>query len=271
VDPEPVAPEWLRNGSFLVFRRLRQEVQAFRDFMEQAAAGLKQRPGFDWVTRPLLEAMFVGRWPSGVPVLRAPLADPGDFDAFRDNHFLFESPVPEVRLRPEADGPVTTPALEIADIGGRICPHAAHIRKVNPRDQDTDLGDSSDSLTRRILRRGIPFGEPLADPAPAGDTGERGLLFLCYQRSIRDQFEVQTQNWANSREAPKSGGHDPIIGQSLVSEMREREFGVTPRPAGAVHDLSITKEWVIPSGGGYFFAPSISAIRDKLIGKRIET
>ena len=69
-----------------------------------------------------------------------------------------------------------------ADPVGLLCPLAAHIRKVNPRETPNDLGASRASLDRRLLRRGLPYGEPLTDPAgsdPQG--GDRGLLFVSYQ------------------------------------------------------------------------------------------
>jgi Dyp-type peroxidase family len=263
-DPGPVTPEWLRNGSFLVFRRLRQDVAAFRDFMEKAASEIAQRPGFSWMTRAVLETMFVGRWPSGAPLIRSPLVDPGP-GGLADNHFLWETPVSPVLLRPEIGRPGTVSGAP-GDVGGRICPHASHIRKVNPRDQDTELGDAFDTLTRRILRRGIPFGPPLPDPAPEGDAIERGLLFLCYQRSIVDQFEVISQNWANNPQTPKPGGHDPIIGQSTEATLRQRVFEVKDRGPALPQEVLISQEWVITSGGGYFFAPSLKTLREKLTG-----
>jgi Dyp-type peroxidase family len=263
-DPGPVSPEWLRNGSMLVFRRLLQDVAAFRRFVRQTAEEIALRPGFSWMTASILEAMFVGRWPSGAPLARSPLVDPGA-GGLSDNHFLWETPAHPLRLRPEAGQPAPIPGAP-ADIGGRICPHAAHVRKVNPRDQDTELGTSFDTLTRRILRRGIPFGAPLPDPAPAGDHGERGLLFLCYQRSIVDQFEVISQNWANNPETPKPGGHDPIIGQSTDATRRERTFEIKDRASPLSHATLIAQEWVITSGGGYFFAPSLTTLREKIAG-----
>ena len=48
-----------------------------------------------------------------------------------------------------------------ADMLGAVCPHFAHIRKMNPRDSATDLGKPLDTLLRLIFRRGIPFGPPV--------------------------------------------------------------------------------------------------------------
>jgi hypothetical protein len=95
---------------------------------------------------------------------------------------------------------------------GPVCPHAAHIFKVNPRDRATNLGPDFDTLTRRILRRGIPFGAPLGGLQDDGVS--RGLHFLCYQASIVDKFEILQQNWANNTGAPTGGGNDLIIGQT---------------------------------------------------------
>ena len=58
----------------------------------------------------------------------------------------------------------------------------------------------SEVQTHRLLRRGIPYGEPsLSSPtAPVPDTedADRGLLFLAYQTSIENQFEF-LQDQAN--------------------------------------------------------------------------
>jgi deferrochelatase/peroxidase EfeB len=106
-----------------------------------------------------------------------------------------------------------------ADPAGLTCPLAAHIRKVNTRDSASDTGAQDSTYKRRLLRVGVPFGKPLSDPfSPIGDDpekGNRGLLFLSVQASIKDQFEFLCARWANDPSRPKMpGGHDFVIGQN---------------------------------------------------------
>jgi deferrochelatase/peroxidase EfeB len=117
-----------------------------------------------------------------------------------------------------------------------------------------------------MVRRGIPFGPPIAgvaDPAPELVEAERGLLFACYVASIEDQFEFVTRRWANSPVLPNAAGHDPIIGQRDRAGERTRTVDL-PDANGRIVTLPLDREWVTPAGGGYFFAPPISAVRDVL-------
>jgi deferrochelatase/peroxidase EfeB len=87
---------------------------------------------------------------------------------------------------------------------------------------------------------------------------ERGLMFICYGSTIEDQFELLTRRWVNSPIQPNFGGHDPIIGQRDEHGARAR-FIDFPTPSGP-RRIRLKDEWVIPTGGGYFFAPPINAI-----------
>ncbi|MEX0642063.1 MAG: hypothetical protein WD468_05150, partial [Pirellulales bacterium] len=183
-------------------------------------------------------------------------------DGMANNDFVFgrDTPAPAIR-RGSGAKPGAFPRAMEGELGP-VCPHAAHIFKVNPRDVPSDVGPDFDTLTRRILRRGIPFGPSLAAPSNGDDGVQRGLHFLCYQASIIEQFEFLQQQWANSPNAPAPGGQDLIIGQS-EDGCRTFELGTIP-PGQVTETITAPRQWVTPTGGGYFFAPSIDAIGSEL-------
>jgi Dyp-type peroxidase family len=240
----PALPAWTKDGSFLVFRRLQQNVKGFRETTaEGAGAGL---PG------DLVGAKMVGRWASGAPLEHVPgEAKKADLDA--------------------ADPSIADPAVRDdrhindfdydADPDGLHVPRAAHIRKVNPRSQQPP--GKAESNRHRILRRGIAYGPEFeeAEPAypgsgPVPDAQDRGLLFLCYQASIERGFEFIQSQWVNQPDFPGTGdGEDPIIAQ----KDEPRPFTLPRKEGDPVH-LSF-KQWVRTTGGEYFFAPSIAALK----------
>jgi len=232
-DNPLVEPPWLKNGSYLVFRRLAQDVAGFDDFVRATAA----REGW---TADLVRAKLVGRYRSGAPLEGAKNSpvDPGSTTGAELNDFGYSE-----------------------DTGGDQVPRAAHIRKTYPRDQLPPGDEEADR--RRILRRGIPFGqsyEPDAEPQSprGGDVAfphDRGLCFVCYQRSIADQFEVLQRDMVNRKDFPSPGdGVDPLISQA--SEVRSFSM-----PGAATTPLQLAKQWVTTTGGEYFFSPSIGALR----------
>jgi Dyp-type peroxidase family len=266
-------PEWARNGSFLVFRRLRQDVAGFWTFVRVQAGLLNQKPGFEGMTPERFASLLVGRWPSGSPIMRSPDQDIAGLGASGEanNNFRFSENTEAIVLRADISHHPDTFPQAIGDAEGIRCPYAAHIRKVNPRDDSTDLGGGRRTLRKRILRRGIPYGSPLESPITAlDDKVDRGLLFLSYQASIEEQFEFLTQNWGNSRNLPKdydqddhAAGHDPVIGQSENAGNRARVFTLRGTD-GSFQSIRLATDFVIPTGGDYFFVPSISAFRDVL-------
>jgi deferrochelatase/peroxidase EfeB len=144
-------PDWARRGSYLVCRRLLQDVVAFWEFVVASAAQLE-------LPARRLAAMLVGRWPSGAPIMRAATADDPALagDEFANNHFQFDDDTRSAALRPLPGYDGDDHAAARADVLGRVCPHFAHIRKLAPRDSATDLGAPADSLIRLILRRRDP-------------------------------------------------------------------------------------------------------------------
>ena len=258
--PPPPAPKnfpaWAALGSYLVCRRLRQDVPAFWKFAVAAAGVL----GINHIK---FASMLVGRWPSGAPVMRTPAADNAALagDEWANNHFIFNDGTLPIPLRPISGYGGDAFPQAVQDMLGTVCPHFAHIRKTNPRDIATDLGKPHDSMLRMILRRGIPFGPPIAGikkPPSRLVKKERGLMFICYASTIEDQFELLTRRWANSTVQPNFGGHDPIIGQRDERGARTR-FIDFPTATG-LRRIKLKDEWVIPTGGGYFFSPPIEAI-----------
>jgi Dyp-type peroxidase family len=241
--PPLMTAPWLRNGSYMVFRRLEQKVPEFRRFISDRAA----RFGMD---RELLAARMVGRWKSGAPLELAPLRDNPALggDDNRNNNFAFA----EDRFQ-------------------RKCPYAAHIRKAYPRD-DIVLAEAQ---RHRIIRRGIPFGPEVM----AGETTtrhSRGLMFVCYQTSIERQFEYIQKSYADNPDfvygkvrpvggAPVKPGFDPIIGQAPGGGAREMDEPYPNYPAGNRRTtLEIPHQFVILTAAAYFFMPSITALRTVL-------
>jgi len=249
-------PYWAHNGSFLVFRRLRQDVVRFAEFLRVAAAKHGLEPD-------ALGALLIGRWRSGAPIVRTTPEGgqpPGKdnrhlgADADANNDFDFTNELPEPVFR---DGhSATLHRRARVDPLGLVCPNSAHIRKVNPRAGYTEQGGLEDTLTRRILRRGIPYGPKLDDPLRADkqerDT-DRGLHFLCYQTSIVDQFEFLTRMWLNSPSAPRGGGMDLLVGQRPGGP---RSCYLQVGSAPPIR-LETSERFVIPTGGEYLFVPSI--------------
>lgn len=247
-----------RNGSLLVFRRLAQDVAAFYADTIEIAAQMAEKLGDPSLDGARLRALFVGRWPSGQPLMRAGHAPPDAPEPeIAMNHFGYLSAAPNLTLD---DGTTITGAP--GDLKGMVCPMWAHIRKVNPRDVASDQPEAP--RDNQLLRRGIPFGPAFDHGAPhsAENKQPRGLLFLAYQRAIDRQFEVLNSDWMNSLDLPVAGtgGFDILVGQHLQAGLHApREFqrltdkGPTPFVA--------PRHWVTPTGGAYLFAPSIPAIK----------
>jgi Dyp-type peroxidase family len=273
--PGPVrvdGPAWSRNGSYLVYRRLRQDTAAFWSFIAREAKALQSQPGFsDW-TDDRLAAAIVGRWKSGAPLVRAPREDNEALgtDRLANNSFGYAKAASTLTL---VNGQTTGGGWPeaVADPVGTVCPQAAHIRKVNSRETANDMGASRASLERRILRRGLPYGDRLLAPTDTDPAnGDRGLLFVSYQASIERQFEFLNNRWMGSPTNPRCpGGHDMLVGQNgQPGDNRQRRCIVLGAAIGnsklAVASIVADDEFVIPTGGGYFFSPSISALRNTL-------
>jgi Dyp-type peroxidase family len=217
-----------RNGSYLVFRQLQQDVRGFEDYLARAAtvAG----GAVDEALRDRLAAKLVGRWrDSGAPLTLAPDRDDPDFAAVNDFGY------------------------HALDADGIRCPVGAHIRRANPRDSlppEPGTKASRDVNHRhRVLRRGRAYG--------GRDDVERGLYFQCLNTNIARQYEFVQHSWVNDpRFAGLIGVEDPIVGPRVDGPAR---FDVPAAPVRERFDG--LPQFVTVRGGAYFFLPGIRALR----------
>ncbi|WP_327047069.1 hypothetical protein OG320_03990 [Microbispora sp. NBC_01189] len=231
---DPLAPHPSRHfGTYLVLRKLEQNVRAFREAEEALADAL----GFKGEDRPLAGAMLVGRFRNGTPL--------------------------RLHGRPSADGHPVQNDFNYRDDPGSRCPVSAHIRKANPRDSRD--GGLERALGVMMARRGQTYGrrtdKPWDDAPPATrPTGGVGLLFMAFNSSLQSQFEFTQQSWADEPGFPAAGtGHDPVIGQG------GREVKVRFPTAWDGKKLSAPQkqvpQTVTMKGGEYFFMPSLAYLK----------
>ena len=235
-----------RNGSYLVFRQLSQNVQGFWQSIESNSNDVE-----DMVR---IASKMVGRWPNGAPLVLSEMVEPSD------DHPMFSTP-----------GALDNFGYYDADEYGYKCPMGSHIRRTNPRDAlmpDPGSEISIDSVKHhRILRRGRPYGAPVVedmDPskivkAPE-DTEERGLLFLCMNANIARQFEFIQHTWINNKKfAGLYNDADPLMG--VQDPKNKGETGDFNIPAKPVRDrIQGLERFVEVRGGSYFFIPSKRAL-----------
>jgi Dyp-type peroxidase family len=219
-------PERLaRNGTFVVYRKLEQDVLAFRRYVTEAGRALGQDP-------ELVAAKLLGRWKNGQPLVTA--AQPSANDASDLNEFNYAN-----------------------DSTGSRCPLGSHIRRANPRDASgfTTLTDR-----HRMLRRGMPYGELLPDHVDTDGAGKpRGLLFIAMNASLERQFEFVQRHWMNDGAISRQGyDRDPICGAHLGSgKLIVQGDAASGRPPLVLTGLP---RFVTTRGGDYFFMPSLSAL-----------
>lgn len=212
------------DGTYLVFRKLEQDVAGLRSYLEH-----ERKPE----DRERLAAQFVGRWPNGAPLVRHP-----DFDAAYVGN-KGETSLNDFRYRSE-------------DPYGVKCPIGAHIRRTNPR----DTGGRNEAKYHRILRRSMSYGGPFLPERSKGDGRSRGLLFMAANARIEMQFEVMQRDWINSGEfiGQVGAGRCPLTGAN--SGLPQDRF----LEAGAIAPISGIPSFVTMKGGDYFFVPSIRAL-----------
>ena len=229
-DPHGASPQ--SCGSFMVYRKLKQDVNGWNAAVVKLAGTLGIEPA-------LAGAYAIGRFKDGTPVVSSP--------------------------RPTGQKPDNTFPFE-RDPQGTHCPFQAHIRKANPRGDTVRSNNAPLDVERshRIARRGYVFG------AQNGDFSDVGLQFVCYQSDIAGQFEFIQSAWSNtSTFAQMSTGLDAVIGQNPVAEgtctqQPPASGQLWPKTWGGPANQTtegVLSGFVSLQGGAYLFAPSISFLK----------
>jgi Dyp-type peroxidase family len=258
VAPMPKPPLLVHNGTFLVMRKLQQEVVRFRQYLEQEADRMMKVPGClpDKVAgdvckvQAYLAAKMMGRWYDGSPV----------------------------DLYPDAPAKHQSNAFTFADDeDGARCPLGAHIRRANPRDS---LGFAGNIVNRRrLLRRGIAYGEYLPEkalPTSPEAKADRGIMFIALNASIERQFEFIQKQWMSfGTELRQGDDGDPITGtrygDGRMVDAKPSERGTVDAKGRMVIPgdqrtgripfvCSQLPNFVITKGGEYFFMPSMTGL-----------
>ncbi|KAI3611319.1 hypothetical protein WG66_002137 [Moniliophthora roreri] len=274
-------PDFTKDGSFMVFRKLEQNVLFLEDYVNKNWQSIPADEPKDgtYLTndqrKNLFAARMVGRFKSGVPLALSPyIEDPAYLDPGLINNFDYTEP------------------------DGR-CPFAAHVRKTAPRNLQPVV--SREYLDASVLvRAGIPYGEEisgqeredwkkLTDDQKENAVCPRGLLFVCYQASIDNGFFRQTTLFGNNDFFPLTGlvpqkiGQDPIIGGpkpvsgttgttdlskegevtlQLINNNDEKYevAGIAKKVVQSATSFE-QKFFVTSRGGDYYFVPSISTVK----------
>jgi Dyp-type peroxidase family len=213
-----------RNGTYVVFRKLHQDVAAFRRYLHEHAR--------DADDEELLAAKCIGRWRSGAPLALAPDRDDPELgaDPLRNNDFLYAGD----------------------DERGLKCPIGSHIRRMNPRDAVV----TGEVRLHRMIRRGTSYGPLLPEGVLVDDGADRGLCFVFVGAQLARQFEFVQAQWMNDGRAFSAPAErDPLSGMNDGTS----PFTIPSRPVR--RRLQGLPRFVTTRGGEYCFAPSLSALR----------
>ncbi|KAF7354077.1 hypothetical protein MVEN_01095100 [Mycena venus] len=278
----PQRPTWARDGSFMVFRKLEQDVKYFNDYMERnwkkwryyTPVPDEAPPEFDTEKEAAIAfigATLLGRWKSGTPIALA---------HWKDDLSIGDKPEKTNNF----DYSVTGDPLP----SNRYCPFNAHARKTNPRNLDPYISRKF-LESCAIARQGIPYGTEYTPTS----TDTRGLLFVCYQSSLDSGFVRQTVGMSANDFFPVTGlipknhGQDPITGGPPanvpnpltidktiqnnkvvvleVTDKSETKYEITGFAQQKVDSLDAFEPGPYPvnsRGGEYFFMPSVSALKN---------
>ena len=242
---DPLGTKEESYGSFFVYRKLEQNVKAWEKDVNDLAEKLK---GSEPADPSLAGAYTMGRFQDGTPVVEQKTSSGKKPE---ENNFNYKD-----------------------DLQGLKCPFQAHARKVNPRGDIESLAAPEISLEKekmnRIVRRGINYGH-LPSEKPEKDAG---LLFMCFQADLENQFNLMQKKWAKDPNFVKAKtGTDAVIGVEKRDEQGKvvKETYKWPTKWGESEQTEVDfTHWVTMKGGEYFFAPSMSFLKSFASASRSE-
>jgi len=227
-SPEP--PDLRLNGTYVVFRKLYQDVAAFRRYLATAAKSLYGSD--DHYHQDLVAAKIMGRWRSGCPLDLSPEKDDPAIaaDPHRRNNFTYAG-----------------------DDQGLRSPLGSHLRRSNPR--ATPLKRATAVRRHRLIRRGVEYGPHLKSGVLEDDAVDRGLINLFIQADIERQFEFVQKEWMKGGEfiGLDPNEQDPING--IGGEGSQMLVPGAKQPF--LFDLPT---FVKVRGGEYLFVPGLKAL-----------
>jgi len=221
-----------RNGSFLVIRQLKQDVDGFNGYIIDKAEEIVRT--YDGVEVPDAEkieeranwiaAKMMGRWKDGTSLVRYPDTPPDNETRRKPDNKTGRKPDNETRRKPDNETrrkPDNDFLFGVDDPQGLRCPYGAHVRRVNPRDsfRAGSAQQIAISNRHRLLRVGRTYK----------NGAEKGLLFMCLNADIERQFEFIQKTWIGSTSFHGlSNERDPIA----ANPCSDNEMSQAPNDAG---------------------------------------
>ncbi|MBK6904526.1 MAG: hypothetical protein IPH04_17420 [Saprospirales bacterium] len=280
---DPGSPKWNSAGSFLTVLKMEQDVTAFSEIVEKVRSTFseikikpkdadleqgKETYGDYIKDKELAEAYIMGRFRDGTPVTLSNQAK-NNLEKHPENQFGY------------SDRFISRKNSAFNDESGTRCPFFAHIRKMNPRNEEKrlivrrgmlydDRVDSALSKAKKNIDGSFDIKEVISweDWGPGNPEPSKGLgmLFMSFQSSLEQQFEHIMKEWAQS---PSGFGKNTGVDMLTTSEeMQKNSFWFVPKTWNAENekDKTLVPQQAMPApvrfkGGEYFFAPSLTFLQ----------
>ena len=225
--PPMPQPEVLgRNGTYVVFRKLHTRVAAYRQYLRARATSPAEEE--------LLAAKFVGRWPSGAPLVLAPE---------RDDPELGADPAAQQRLslrRGRRRSGASSARSARTPVGRIRATRPSPASRASP-DDPAQHQLRPDAARRASWRTTAPTAASCSS---------------AFRRNLAQQFEFVKTQWINDGTffgAPDE--KDPLVGPNDGTG----QFTIPQQPIR--RRLTDLPQFVVNRGGEYCFMPGLRALR----------